>query len=152
MAELLHQHAGVDPNWTRESAASVARAGLDGVVFVSPQERCRDDRASGLTQHFSAQNNALPRGRREMSAMAYRKAFFRKSMMSPMTSFVDHGRPALAFPRNAISPWPAPSNTYRVLWAPALFKALCRRSVWLGEMSPSWLPWKRRKGAAEALI
>jgi hypothetical protein len=69
MAELLHQHAGVDPNWTRESAASVARAGLDGVVFVFPQERCRDDRASGLTQHFSAQNDALPRGRREMSAI-----------------------------------------------------------------------------------
>jgi hypothetical protein len=69
MAELLHQHAGVDPNWTRESAASVACAGLDGVVFIFPQKRCRDDRASGLTQHFSAQNDALPQGRREMSAI-----------------------------------------------------------------------------------
>ena len=71
MAERLHQHAGVDPHWTRESAASVARAGLDGVVVAFPQERCRDDRASGLTQHCSAPNDALPRCRREMAARAY---------------------------------------------------------------------------------
>ena len=68
LAEMLHQHAGIDPQRACDGAGAIPGARLDGVVLVVPQQRRGDRRALGLPHHLATEHDPLTRSRGQVAA------------------------------------------------------------------------------------